>query len=89
MYNKQQQAKQQFDKIRQEVKSKKLEAAKTEAKAAFAAKVDILFGSNKLKTERKDLQQRISALENQNKELIQHIKTMEREHKEEHTKFNE
>lgn len=52
-------------------------------------KVGSLFGSNKLKTEREDLQQRISALENQNKELIQHIKTMEREHKEERTKFNE
>ena len=42
-----------------------------------------------LKTDREDLQQRISALENQNKELIQHIKTMEREHKNEHIKFNE
>lgn len=52
-------------------------------------KVGSLFGSNKLKTEREDLQQRISALENQNKELIQHIKTMEQEHKEERTKFNE
>ena len=53
------------------------------------AKVGSLFGSNKLKEEREELQQRISALENQNKELIQHIKTMEREHKEERTKFNE
>lgn len=85
----QQQAEQQLDKVRQEVKSEKLEAAKTEAKAAFVAKVGSLFGSNKLKEEREELQQRISALENQNKELIQHIKTMEREHKEERTKFNE
>ena len=53
------------------------------------AKVCSLFGSNKLKEEREELQQRISALKNQNKELIQHIKTMEREHKEERTKFNE
>lgn len=53
------------------------------------AKVGSLFGSNKLKEEREELQQRISALENQNKELIQHIKTMKREHKEERTKFNE
>ena len=86
---KQQQAEQQLDEVRQEVKSEKLEAAKTEAKAAFVAKVGSLFGSNKLKEEREELQQRISALKNQNKELIQHIKTMEREHKEERTKFNE
>lgn len=85
----QQQAEQQLDEVRQEVKSEKLEAAKTEAKAAFVAKVGSLFGSNKLKEEREELQQRISALENQNKELIQHIKTIEREHKEERTKFNE
>ena len=85
----QQQAELQLDEVRQEVKSEKLEAAKTEAKAAFVAKVGSLFGSNKLKEEREELQQRISALKNQNKELIQHIKTMEREHKEERTKFNE
>lgn len=75
--------------MKQGIKSKKLEAGKTEAKAAFGEKVGSLFGSNKLKTEREDLQQRISALENQNKELIQHIKTMAQEHKEERTKFNE
>ena len=85
----QQQAEKQLDKVRQEVKSEKLEAAKTEAKAAFVAKVGSLFDSNKMKEERDVLQQRISALENQNKELIQHIKIMEREHKEERTKFNE
>ena len=85
----QQQAEQQLDEVRQEVKSEKLEAAKTEAKAAFVAKVGSIFGSNKLKEEREELQQRISALKNQNKELIQHIKTMEWEHKEQRTKFNE
>lgn len=53
------------------------------------AKVGSIFGSNKLKEKREELQQRISAFENQNKELIQHIKTMEREYKEERTKFNE
>ena len=83
------QTEQQLDEVRQEVKSEKLEAAKAEAKAALVAKVGSLFGSNKLKEEREELQQRISALKNQNKELIQHIKTMEREHKEERTKFNE
>lgn len=85
----QQQAEQQLDKVRQEVKSEKLEAAKTEAKAAFVAKVGSLLGSNKLKAEREELQQRISVLESQNEELILHIKTMEREHREERTKFNE
>ena len=47
------------------------------------------MGSNKLKVERENLQQRISVLENQNEELIQYIKTMELEHREERTKFNE
>lgn len=75
----QQQVEKQLDEIRQEVKSEKQEAAKTEAKAAFVAKVGSLFGSNKLEIPKEDL---ISALENQNKELIQHIKTMERKHKE-------
>ena len=67
----------------------KLEAANTEAKAAFVAKVGSLLGSNKLKAEREELQQRISALESQNEELVRHIEIMEREHREEHTKFNE
>jgi len=48
-----------------------------------------LLGSNKLKAEREELQQRISALERQNEMLVQHIETMEQEHKEERTKFNE
>ena len=53
------------------------------------AKVGSLLGSNKLKAEREELQQRISALESQNEELVRHIKTMEQEYKEERTKFNE
>lgn len=79
----------QLNEVKQGIKSKKLEAGKTEAKAAFVAKVGSLFGSNKLKEEREELQRRISALEYQNKVLIQHIKTMEQKHKEERTKFNE
>ena len=85
----QRQAKQQLDEVRKEIKSEKLEAAKTEAKTALVAKVGSLLGSNKLKAEREGLQQRISVLENQNEELMQHIKTMELEHREERTKFNE
>ncbi len=85
----QRQAEQRLDEVRQEIKSEKLEVAKTEAKAAFVAKVGSLLGSNKLKSEREELQQRISALENRNKELIQHIKTIEWKYKEKCIKFNE
>ena len=84
-----QQAKQELDEVKKEIKSEKLEAAKTEAKAALVAKVGSLLGSNKLKAEREEFQQRISALERQNEMLVQHIETMEQEHKEERTKFNE
>lgn len=75
--------------MRKEIRSEKLEAAKTETKTALVAKVGSLLGSNKLKVEREGLQQRISVLEKQNEELMQHIKTMELEHREERTKFNE
>ena len=85
----QEQAERQLNGIRKEIKSEKLEAAKTEAKTALVAKVGSLLGSNKLKAEREELQQRISTLESQNEELILHIKTMELEHREERTKFNE
>ena len=85
----QKQAERQLDEVRKGIKSEKLEAAKTEAKTAFVAKVGSLLGSNKLKAEREELQQRISALESQNEELVRHIETMERAHREERTKFNE
>ena len=85
----QQQAERQLGEVRKEIRSEKLEAAKTEAKTALVAKVGSLLGSNKLKAEREELQQRISALESQNEELVRHIETMEREHREERTKFNE
>ena len=83
------QAEQQLDEVRKEIKSEKLEAAKTEAKTALVAKVGFLLGSNKLKAEREELQQRISTLESQNEELVRHIETMDREHREERTKFHE
>ena len=44
----QQQAEKQLDEVRKEIKSEKLEAVKTEAKAAFVAKVGSLFGGCKL-----------------------------------------
>ena len=85
----QQQAEQQLDEVRKEIKSEKLEAAKTEAKTALVAKVGSLLGSNKLKEEREGLQQRLSVLEKQNEKLMQHIKQMEWEHQSERIKFNE
>ena len=45
----QRQAEQQLDDVRKEIKSEKLEAAKTEAKTALVAKEGSLFGSGKLK----------------------------------------
>ena len=44
-----QRAERQLDEVRKEIRSEKLEAAKTEAKAAFVAKVGSLFGGGKLK----------------------------------------
>ena len=44
-----QQAEQKLDEVKQGIKSEKLEAAKTEAKAALVAKVGSLLGSGKLK----------------------------------------
>ena len=85
----QQQAERQLDEVRKEIKSEKLEAAKTEAKAALVAKVGSLLGSGKLKAEREELLQRMPVLESQNEELVRYIETMEREHKKERTKFNE
>ena len=45
----QRQAEQLLNEVKQEIKSEKLEAAKTEAKTAFVSKVGSLFGSGKLK----------------------------------------
>ena len=45
----QRQAERQLDEVRKEIKSEKLEAAKTEAKTALVAKVGSLLGSGKLK----------------------------------------
>ena len=61
-----QRAERQFDEVRKEIKSEKLEAAKTEAKTALVAKVSSLLGSGKLKEfehRNEDLQSRIKELE--------------------------
>lgn len=83
------QAEQELDEVKKEIKSEKLEAAKTEAKAAFVAKVGSLLGGEKLKAEREKFLQRIAELENQNAKLEQHIKQMEREHQAQCSKFSE
>lgn len=60
------QTEQQLNEVRLEVKSEKLEATKTKAKAAFVAKVGSLLGSGKLKEfehRTEDLQNRIKKLE--------------------------
>lgn len=88
----QRQAEQQLNDVKKEIKSEKLEAAKTEAKAALVAKVGSLFGSGKLKeleSEKEELKQCISVLEDQNTKLVQYIIQMEQEHLTERTKFNE
>lgn len=89
LQDEQQQAERQLDEVRKEIKSEKLEAAKTEAKAALVAKVGSLLGGGKLKAEREGFQQRIAELENQNARLEQHIKQMEREHQAQCSKFSE
>ena len=92
----QQQAEQQLDKVRQEVKSEKLEAAKTEAKAAFVAKVGSIFGGGKLKEfehRNEDLQNRIKELEEEAVQReVQHakqIQEMKNAYEQRHRKLSE
>lgn len=85
----QRQAERQLDEVRKEIKSEKLETAKTEAKTALVAKVGSLLGGGKLKAEREGFQQRIAELENKNARLEQYIKQMEREHQAQCIKFSE
>lgn len=84
-----QQEEQRLDEVKKEIKSEKLEAAKTEAKAALVAKVGSLLGEGKLKAEREEFQQRIAELENKNARLEQYIKQMERDHQAQCGKFSE
>ena len=84
-----QQEEQILDEVKKEIKSERLEVAKTEAKAALVAKVGSLLGGGKLKAEREGFQQRIAELENKNARLEQYIKQMEREHQAQCIKFSE
>ena len=83
----QQQAERQLDEVRKEIKSEKLEAAKTEAKAALVAKVGSLLGSGKLKeleADNRTLQGEVAARD-ESIELLQ--QQMERQQEEHRRKF--
>lgn len=78
-----QQAEQRLDEVKKEIKSEKLEVAKTEAKAALVAKVGSLLGGGKLKgleNENRVLQSEI-ATRDENIEFLQHqIEQRQEEH---------
>lgn len=85
----QRQAEQQLDDVRKEIKSEKLEAAKTEAKTALVAKVGSLFGSGKLKELEADnhtLQSEVAARD-ESIELLQ--VQMQRQQEEHHRQLME
>ena len=75
------QAERQLDEVRKEIKSEKLEAAKTEAKAALVAKVGSLLGSGKLKeleADNRTLQSEVAARD-ESIELLQRQMQRQRE----------
>lgn len=89
-----QQEEQKLDEVKKEIKSEKLEAAKTEAKAALMAKVGSLLGSGKLKgleTENRSLQEEVAArnesitllqeqMQRQQEEHLHQLAAMQRQH---------
>ena len=84
-----QQAERQLDEVRKEIKSEKLEAAKTEAKAALVAKVGSLLGSGKLKeleADNRTLQGEVAARD-ESIELLQ--RQMQRQQEEHHRQLME
>lgn len=96
LHSEQRQAEQQLDEVRQEAKLEKLEAAKTEAKAAFVAKVGSLFGSGKLKEfehRNEDLQSRIQELEEEavqrEEQHAKQIQEMKKAYEQQHRKLSE
>ena len=79
----QKQAEQQLDEVRKEIRSEKLEAAKTEAKAALMAKVGSLMGSGKLKeleADNRTLQGEVAARDESIELLQQQIERQREEH---------
>ena len=85
----QRQAERQLDEVRKEIKSEKLEAAKTETKTPLKAKVGSLFGSGKLKeleADNRTLQGEVAARD-ESIELLQ--QQMERRQEEYHRQLME
>ena len=79
----QRQAERQLDEVRKEVNSEKLEAAKTEAKAALVAKFGSLLGSGKLKeleADNRSLQDEVTARDESIELLQQQIERQQEEH---------
>ena len=83
MQTEQQQAERQLDEVKKEIKSEKLEAAKTEAKTAFVAKVGSLLGSGKLKeleANNRTLQGEVAARDESIELLQQQMERQQDEH---------
>ena len=79
----QQQAERQLEEVRKEVKSEKLEAAKTEVKTALVAKVGSLLGSGRLKeleADNRTLQGEIAARDENIELLQQQMEWQQEEH---------
>ena len=79
----QRQAERQLDEVRKEIKSEKLEAAKTEAKTALVAKVGSLLGSGKLKeleADNRTLQNEVAARDESIELLQQQMQRQQDEH---------
>ena len=79
----QRQAERQLDEVRKEIKSEKLEAAKTEAKTALVAKVGSLLGSGKLKgleADNRTLQGEVAARDESIELLQRQIERQQEEH---------
>ena len=79
----QKQAERLLAEVRKEIKSEKLEAAKTEAKAALVAKVGSLLGSGKLKeleADNRTLQDEVAARDESIELLQQQIERQQEEH---------
>lgn len=91
-----QQAEQKLDEVKKKIKSEKLEAAKTEAKAALVAKVGSLLGGRKLKEfehRNEDLQSRIKELEEEaiqrEEQHIKQMQKMKKAYEQQHHKLSE
>ena len=92
----QQQAERQLDEVRKEIKSEKLEAAKTEAKTALVARVGSFLGSGKLKElehRNEDLQSRIKELEEESiqreEQYTKQMQEMKKAYEQQHRRISE